>query len=275
MSDRVSRLKLSERHDNGLDSSGDRNSLLRTSTHSDDNETNDWQKLVQSLQPLMNARCSIQRRKTTLWTTYHLCVDAVDGTEIDVESSTTCAVVDSIQIRPGKLQLCARRVKNSMSGSQYLVWLASSGGLSKGKEDWKEKLAVGRLQRVGTGAGVIYMGRLTPEAAAFLEQGSFVGSTGTWDGTATHVSDHADCRRGAVCVSVMSGGLDRLNHVAAVAALDTPWRGETSDDGHAAVDHKNLDGTGDNADEEMMGVLMVSVILLCHNSVNLCHLFFQ
>jgi hypothetical protein len=260
--DRKDRLKLIETQESLVDDSYiEHNSIRRDSSHSEGGETSDWQRLFLALQPVTSARCSVQRRKTTLWTTYHLCVDAVDG--VLGESDSTGQELS--QRRPKGLFLCARRVKSGISGSQYLVWLAGSGGL-KGKEDWKEKLAVGRLHRggAGGGGGGLYTGRLTPEAAAFLEQGMCSSSMGTWDGTAARTCDYEDCRRGAVCVRVMSGGLDRLNHVAAVAALDVPW----TDDGAAAAvgatskAAKSSSNAGDSVDEEMMAVLMVSVLFV-------------
>mmetsp|Transcript_9469 Transcript_9469/g.14263 ORF Transcript_9469/g.14263 Transcript_9469/m.14263 type:complete len:426 (-) Transcript_9469:229-1506(-) len=139
--------------------------------------------------------CTIQRKKTALWTTYRLFVDDIrssrprsassgglDHTAAENNSTRGSGGKDDL-LSPGFL-LCARKPMSGLS-SQYHLWT------SRDSRDWREKSAIGRVTR----SNGTYVARLH-------ESSTVVGPEQAY-----------------VHVAVMSGGLDKLIHIAAAASV--------------------------------------------------------
>ena len=200
----------------------------------EDSDGSHWSILSQALAPIGEGRLAsgtVQRRKTALSTTYRLYVDCLDGsrdisaTRVDTAAATGGSSNTSEERSP---LLYAKKAKSAIASSQFVVYLGRNG---RAGGDTKE-VAIGRLCR---GSGGVYWGRLYPRLPGLTVEGARLsfgsGSNGSGgdkvggDGSVSSAGGGSDdCRRGAVCVNVMSGGLDRLIHVSAVAALD-PWPG--------------------------------------------------
>ena len=95
--------------------------------------------------------CTIQRHKSTLWTSYRLFIDSTQ--DISTAGSDFSGKVNS----PPIMAFGARKLKSGMS-NQYLLWSSSDTKL------WKEKNAIGKVQRLSSSA---YIGRAFDATARY------------------------------------------------------------------------------------------------------------
>jgi hypothetical protein len=152
----------------------------------------------------------MQRKKTTLQTSYRLQIDGCHSINSDGltptnslsrgESLSTIDPLFSLQLSFKGLILSAKKQNRNLGlSSAYQIW----GPL--GSKEWKEKLVIGKLVRNNG----IYSGNLTDYC-----QESLVASC-----PSQYLSYVPGNKRG-ISVKVLSGGLDKLLHVVAALQVD-------------------------------------------------------
>jgi hypothetical protein len=150
-------------------------------------------------------KCTMERRRTALQTSYRLYIDgcsslSTDGSFSRSDSSSNVDPFLSLQLALKGLVLCAKKQNRNLGlSSSYQIWGPC------GCKEWKEKNAVGKVTRNNG----IYCGTLT----------EFGQETLTASCPPQYLP-YLPTNKRCISAKVLSGGLDKLLHVVAAIQVD-------------------------------------------------------
>jgi hypothetical protein len=156
--------------------------------------------------PGFRYKCTMQRRRTALQSSYRLYIDGctslstTDGPLLRSDSSSNVDPFLSLQLSLKGLVLCAKKQNRNLGlSSSYQIWSPS------GWKEWKDKMVIGKVTRNNG----IYCGSLTEYGQEALVLSS-----------PPQYLPYLPTNKRSISAKVLSGGLDKLLHVVAAIQVD-------------------------------------------------------